>query len=252
MLLLSFTEGPIMTKPKVFAHRGGRLWAPENTLAAFAKSLAAGVDGIELDVQRCKTGELVVIHDENLARTTDGAGIVGQTSFTDIRKFSAGAHFAPEFAAERVPLLSEVLTLIGGKLVINIEIKNAPTAYPGIEDDVLALLKQHNYPLDTILFSSFDHALMPSILAKEPKARTVLLFNGLLLDFPGYARLLGVQAWHPQFTNLRADAVQLAHTYGLEVNGWTLNTPDEWSAAQQMGLDAIITDDPVGLQAFLK
>jgi glycerophosphoryl diester phosphodiesterase len=144
------------------------------------------------------------------------------------------------------------LTLIGGKLVINIEIKNAPTAYPGIEDDVLALLKQHNYPLDTILFSSFDHALMPSILAKEPKARTVLLFNGLLLDFPGYARLLGVQAWHPQFTNLRADAVQLAHTYGLEVNGWTLNTPDEWSAAQQMGLDAIITDDPVGLQAFLK
>ncbi len=127
-----------MKWPKVFAHRGGRRWAPENTLIAFQKSLELGCDGIVLDVQRCASGELVVIHDDDLSRTTNGIGLIKDATLPELKRLSAGAWYDKEFSTERIPTLEEVLTLISGKLVINIEIKNAPVYYEGIEHDLLS------------------------------------------------------------------------------------------------------------------
>jgi glycerophosphoryl diester phosphodiesterase len=234
----------------VFAHRGGRKWAPENTLSAFGKSVNLGVFGIELDVQRCKTGELVVLHDENLERTTDGKGRVGDTSLEDLRKISAGSLFAPGFAAERVPLLSEVLSLVDGKVVLNIEIKNQPTSYPAIEDDLIALLAGYGHD-DKIVISSFDHDVLLRLSKKAPQYKTAILVNGLLVDLPQYATKLGAKVWHPMFNNLRDDNVRSARQAGLEVNVWTLNSKDEWAAALRMGVDGIVTDDPEGLVQYL-
>src|ERR1700679_751419 len=131
-----------MTQPNisVFAHRGGREWAPENTMRAFTNSLELGVDGIELDVQRCASGELVVIHDADLSRTTNGGGLVAEATLDEIKRLSAGLWFDKEFYKEKVPLLSEVLSLVSGQCLLNIEIKNAPIAYPGIEEELLELL----------------------------------------------------------------------------------------------------------------
>src|SRR6185437_179332 len=123
--------------PQVIAHRGGREWAPENTMAAFRRSLDAGVHGIELDVQRCATGELVVFHDEDLSRTTNGIGLIKDCSLAELQRLDAGSWYEKQFAGERMPLLLDVLALINGKCVLNIELKNAPIAYPDIEEDLI-------------------------------------------------------------------------------------------------------------------
>lgn len=237
-------------KPKIYAHRGGRKWGPENTMSVFRKSLEAGVGGIELDVHRTSTGELVVLHWEDLSKTTSGKGLVKNATWDEVKKLSAGSWFGKEFDDERVPLLSEVLDLTTGRLVLNIEVKNAPTAYDGIEDDIVALLSGRGHE-SMFVISSFDHAFLKRFHAKAPQYRTAVLINGLLVDLPAYAREIGATVWHPQFVNLRADSVRQALDQGLEVNAWTLNEIDEWKAALEMELDGIVTDDPEGLKQFL-
>src|SRR5471032_901126 len=96
-------------RPLVWAHRGASRQAPENTLAAFTRAAALGADGIELDVQLCSTGEVVVLHDETLARTTGQVGLLRETPWSLLRTLDAGARFGPSFRGERIPLLAEVL-----------------------------------------------------------------------------------------------------------------------------------------------
>ncbi|MBS2000765.1 MAG: glycerophosphodiester phosphodiesterase [Candidatus Obscuribacterales bacterium] len=251
--------------PQVVAHRGGRVWAPENTLAAFKKSVELGADGIELDIHRCKTGELVVIHDESVDRTTDGSGFVKDMSLSQLRALSAGAKWAPasqlrklsagipyssEFKNEKLPLLTEVFDLVKGKLTINIEIKNAPVDYPGIEDDLIALLKKYPYP-DKIMVSSFDHDVIRRFHEKAPQYKCAILTDCILSDVGSYAKSVGADNWNPGFGDFRTDAAKRAHEAGLKVNVWTVNAPEEWKSAVAMPVDGIITDDPEGLKKFL-
>lgn len=236
--------------PKVIAHRGGKKWAPENTMAAFRKSLELGADGIELDIHRCSTGELVVIHDDDVKRTTNGVGLVKDISLAELKRLSAGLWFGESFRDERIPLLSEVLDLVGGKLMLNIEIKNTPIDYPGIEDDLLRLLEGFAHK-DSIVVSSFDHGVIARIKAKTRKYRLALLADALFFGLADYAARVGTTLWHPCFGSLRADAVDEAHAAGLEVNAWTVNDARDWSACVALGLDGIVTDDPEGLKSFL-
>lgn len=234
----------------VIAHRGGKKWAPENTVAAFKKCLENGIDGIELDIHRCKTGELVVVHDENLSRTTSGSGIVKDKTWDELQKLSAGSWFSPEFKDEKIPLLADVLKLIDGKLLLNIEVKNAPTAYAGIEDDLLKLLQSYKYP-EKILISSFDHELIKRIHDKAPQYKVAFLNDGILVDLKGYAKKIGAHAWNPAFGDVRADSVKQAHDAGVQVNVWTVNKPEDWQSAIEIGVDGICTDDPMALKEFL-
>lgn len=236
--------------PRVIAHRGGRKWGPENTLAVFRKCVDAEFYGIELDVHRAKTGELVVLHFDDLTKTTNGKGLVKDKTLRQLKRLSAGAWFAPEFAGEKVPTLKEVLDVIDGRLMVNVEVKNAPDAYPGIEDDLIELLDAYGYSAK-IIVSSFDHAFLKRFKEKTDAYKTGLLVNGLLLDLPAYAAEVGTTAWHPQFVNLRADQVKLAQHAGIEVNVWTLNEVSEWDSAVRMGVDGIVTDDPEGLEEYL-
>lgn len=234
----------------VIAHRGGRKWAPENTMAAFRKCVENGIDGIELDIHRCKTGELVVVHDENLSRTTSGSGIVKDKTWDELQKMSAGSWFSPAFKDEKIPLLADVLKLIDGKLLLNIEVKNAPTAYAGIEDDLLKQLASYKYP-DKILVSSFDHELIKRIHDKAPQYKVAFLNDGILVDLKGYSKKIGAQAWNPAFGDVRSDSIKQAHDAGVEVNVWTVNKPEDWQSAIDMGVDGICTDDPVALKEYL-
>jgi glycerophosphoryl diester phosphodiesterase len=240
----------VPVKPQVIAHRGGCEWAPENTLAAFKRSLEYGVAGIELDVQRCATGELVVIHDVEISRTTNGAGYLKEITYPELRRLSAGSWFSEEFASEKIPTLEEVLELLDGKLTLHLEIKNAPVEYPGIEDDVLDLLSQYKYP-DKVVISSFDHPLLKRIHEKAPQQKTALLADAYFLDFVAYAKEVGAIVWHPGFGNLRKECVQAAHAHSISVNTWTLNKIREWAFAVAIEVDGVITNDPVGLTEFL-
>lgn len=237
--------------PLVIAHRGGSKWAPENTIAAFAKSLDAHADGVELDIHRCKSGELVVIHDETLERTTDGKGFVKDKTLDELKKLSAGRWFDEQYAAEKLPVLDEVLKLANGKMIVNIEIKNSPIEYPGIEDDLAKVLQNYKYP-DKILISSFDHELIRRVHQKMPQYEVAFLDAGIVADVGDYADKIGAKAWNAGFSELRADAVERAHKAGLAVNVWTVDGHKKWNEAVDMKVDGIVTDDPAGLLQFFE
>lgn len=240
----------------VIAHRGGKKWAPENTLAAFRKCVEheGSIDAIELDVYRCKTGELVVIHDFNLAHTTNGTGYVHEKTLSELRELSllgsSSPEFKGEFAGERIPLLTEVLELIDGKLTLHIEIKNTPVAYPGIEDDLVALLASYKHP-EKIVICAFDHAVVKRTHELAPQYRTALLNDGVLVNLGEYAQDIGATGWNPHFFECRADLVEEAHAAGVAVSVWTVNSEQDWQSVIDIGVDGIITDNPLGLAQFL-
>lgn len=236
--------------PQIIAHRGGREWAPENTLAAFKKSLELKVDGIELDIHRCGTGELVVIHDDDLNRTTNGGGYVKDASLEELRRLSAGAWFNAEFASERIPTLQETLDFVHGDCIINIEIKNTPMDYKGIEDDLMVLLKK--YPArDKIIVSSFDHKVLQSFHKKDPEIPVAVLAAARFVDLAEYAAKIGAKYFHPAFDCSTKEAIAEAHAAKLHVNAWTINAPRDWKTALKWRIDGIVTDDPAGLKKFL-
>ncbi len=218
-------------------------------MAAFRKCLELGVD-IELDVQRCASGELIVIHDEDLSRTTNGVGQVCDINYDEINRLSAGLWFDSDFSGENVPLLSDVLKLISGQLNINVEIKNAPIAYDDIEEELLAMLADYGHG-DKIIVSSFDHYVIQRLRALDSSLQLALLLDGVLVDMPAYAEKLGVNYFHPCLGSCRADLVEEAQAAGLKVNVWTANGRRAWSKALKMGVDGIVTDDPAGLMVLL-
>ncbi len=237
------------THPLVIAHRGGRKWAPENTLAAFGKSVEAHVDGVELDIHRCKTGELIVIHDETVNRTTNGSGYVKDKTLAELKALDAGSWYAPEFKNERLPLLSEVLDLVDGKAIVNVEIKNATVQYPGIDDALVELLSHYKYP-DKIIVISFDHTILQSLHKKAPQYKIGFLDAAIPADIAKYAGSIGATGWNPDYEEAREDEVKLAQEAGLEVFPWTVNKPEDWAHLERIHVDGIITDDPVGLLKF--
>ncbi|MFA6560006.1 MAG: glycerophosphodiester phosphodiesterase family protein [Candidatus Obscuribacterales bacterium] len=235
---------------KVFAHRGGREWAPENTLAAFKNCLELSVDVIDLDIQRCASGELIVLHDQDLGRTTNGAGMVADVTFDEIRRLSAGLWFDIGYKEEKVPLLSEVLDVVAGKSTINIEIKNAPHAYTDIEEELLSLLSDYSYR-ERVIVSCSDHYVLQRLRQLDSEVQLAMLADGVLIDMPKYAIDLGVNYLNLSLASCRADIVEAAHEAGLKVNGFTANGRRAWLDTIKMGVDGIITDDPAELMVLL-
>ncbi|MDZ4834497.1 MAG: glycerophosphodiester phosphodiesterase family protein [Candidatus Melainabacteria bacterium] len=242
-----------MTKhpTKVYAHRGGREWAPENTMAAFRQSLELGVDGIELDVQRCSTGEIVVFHDHDIGRTTNGAGPLKNCSFDELQRLSAGLWFDKDFRGEKIPLLTDVLELIDGKVMLNIELKNMPIDYPGLEDDLIELLSEYPH-MDHVVFSSFDNRLTKVMQQKRPDWYYAILLDGIPDDIVGMANSMGAKYWHPNYESLLKNACDEAKAAGILINVWTANDERDWARLLEMHVDGIMTDDPEGLINFLE
>lgn len=205
--------------------------------------------GIELDVQRCASGELIVFHDEELTRTTNGAGLVKDCTLEELRRLSAGAWFDNSFADERIPALREVLDLVAGRVILNIELKNSPVEYPCIEDDLLDAIR--DYPHESLIISSFDQKLMQTLHARAPHLQIALLAGALFVDLRQSAAAIGATYFHPAYDCFRPDIAQEAKAAGLRVNVWTCNSPAEWRECIKMRVDGIVTDDPEGLKFYL-
>jgi glycerophosphoryl diester phosphodiesterase len=223
-------------------------------LSAFAKCVEAGIYGIEIDVHKCRSGELIVlhggVHGGDLAHTTNGTGLVRDKSWDELKTLSVTSHADGELQGQRIPLLSEVFDLVSNQSVLNIEIKNAPWQYPGFAEDLIAMVGKYKAE-ETVVLSTIEHGILRTIHQQAPDLKLGLLIDGLLVDIADYADKVGFKCWHPYLGELRADYMTEAHAAGLEVNVWTANTPDEWDLALSLGVDGIVTDDPIALREYL-
>jgi glycerophosphoryl diester phosphodiesterase len=240
--------------PMVFGHRGACAHAPENTLASFQKAYEEGAEAIELDVKVSSDGEVIVMHDQTLNRTTDGSGDLRKFTLAQLRKLDAGSKFNEAFKGEKIPTLREVLEHFGRKMKINIELTNYATPNDELVTLVVSLVRQFNLE-EQVMFSSFN----PGNLRKA-RALCPVIPNGLLaLDGPSgwLARsplnfVVPHEALHPYFTDVNEALIEREHNAGRRVHIWTVNLEAQMRQMYSMGADAIFTDDPQLARKVLK
>ncbi len=234
------------TRTQVYAHRGFAARAPENTLPAFALAIEVGADGIEFDVQMTVDGELIVIHDDTLDRTTDGSGQVAHQTLHDLRRLDAGSWFAPEFAGVRVPTLDEVLALAVEApypVMLNLELKYGDTPYPALEFRAWERVSAYGLGARTIV-SSFYHEPLRRLKRAHAEAETALLYQDGLVDPWLYAHYLGAGALHPYYKSVTAEQIAQIRQQGVKVRVYTVDDEDDLRRFCRWGVDAVITEHP--------
>lgn len=232
-----------MKQPFLWAHRGASGQYPENTMTAFEKALELNADGIELDVQYSKDRKIVVIHDETVNRTGNGAGgYIKDMTFEELRKINVG-DAEKHTPVERIPLLEEVLELVKGSSVkLNIEFKTGIIEYEGLEEEVLHLVNGCKMA-DQVLYSSFNFMTIRQLLKIAPQAGAAYLFDDAMLDMPDYAAKTGVGYLHPSLRAVKEEALlQNARKKGLRLNVWTVDDPQEIRYCAEHGIDGIFTN----------
>ncbi|MDR6224854.1 glycerophosphodiester phosphodiesterase [Desmospora profundinema] len=231
-----------MGQTKVLAHRGYSSQAPENTMAAFRLAAEADADGLELDVHLTKDGEVVVIHDETVKRTTGKKGRIRDLTLEEIRRLDAGSWFSESFNGEPIPTLDEVLSLAADKgLWLNIELKNNKIRYPGLEQAVLERLDRYGMAGRTVL-SSFNHYSLRTVHELRPDIDTAILYMADLVEPWHYARHVGASSIHPYWPTARDEVVRGCHKAGLPVRPFTVNRQEEMRRLLHVSVEAIITD----------
>lgn len=214
----------------VIAHRGFSSQFPENTLLAFREAERIGVDMVECDIHRTRDGELVVIHDATLDRTTDGSGPVGAHSMQELLAFDAGR-------GERLPTLRELLAAVS--LPVVVEIKTSEVAGP-----LIALyaaepkLKERLFPI------SFAHRAIQAITQAVPGLFAGVLYAGSPVDPAGLAQAAGAVLLSPSIETISAYEVEEAHRHGLRISPWTADSEAEIDVCQAIGVDGLATNRP--------
>jgi glycerophosphoryl diester phosphodiesterase len=241
------------TRPLLIGHRGYPALCPENTLASFEGAMQAGCDMIELDVTLTRDRKVVVVHDDTLDRTTNGKGPVSGHALEEIKALDAGSWFDARFAEERVPELSEVIKLTAGRCMLNIEIKESAfeAIYPvdAIEHQVVKLVKTSG-AMDRVIISSFDKRILERIAAMDaPPAVAYISDHGA--DKSVLEMLLKMRSfsWHPRFTVLTRDQVDMLHAVGIKIFPWTINTRTEAEKVLALGVDGLICNELRVMQA---
>ena len=227
----------------VLGHRGASGYAPENTLEAFKLAMDMGADGFELDVHLSKDGELVVIHDETVDRTTDGTGFVGEMTLAELKALDASNH-KEVYKGAKIPTLAEVYDLIRDtNHIVNVEIKTDNIFYPQLEEKVLALEKEKGME-GRIVYSSFNHYTVKKIRALAPDAQIGMLFGDVLVEPYDYCKSVGANLLHPSKANLNVPGfAEKAKEAGLGMNVWTVNEVEYMEKCLACGA-GIVTNYP--------
>ncbi len=229
---------------KNFAHRGFSGKYPENTMLAFIKAYEAGADGVELDVQCTADGEVVIIHDEKVDRTTNGTGNVRDYSLQDLRKLDASYIYTGKMGVNPIPTFEEYCKWAVDKdLVTNIELKTGVYEYPGIEEKVWNLIQKYNLQ-DKVLISSFNHFSILRMKKIAPNLKYGLLSETWLIDAGKYTADLGIECYHPSYHNLVDSVIDEIKSHGIEINAYTVNERDEVKRLLDKGIDCVIGNFP--------
>ena len=212
-------------------HRGAAKLEPENTLLSIQKAIDLGVDQIEIDVHLTRDQHLVVIHDTTVDRTTDGQGEISDFTLAEAKQLDAGK-------GERVPMLQEVMDIVRGKVILQIELKG-----PGTAEPVLQTVKQNSME-NEVLLTSFVHDRLREARQLNPNLRLGALWAVPPPDACEQAIDMGAEAIHIQHLNIDPELVAKAHAHGLQIRAWNPDTVEEIQRAVDLGVDAIGSNRP--------
>jgi glycerophosphoryl diester phosphodiesterase len=239
--------------PRVAAHRGGALLWPENSLLAFANALALGADLLELDVHLTADGEVVVIHDPTLERTTTGRGPVREQRLADLAPLRLRARDGT-VTAEPVPTLGQVLDLLApsrAELLLEVKVDDRKHRYPGIEGKVLAALRERGLAARTFVMA-FEAPTVARVRELDADIRTVLLVargqvepsRTSAEEVARWVRDVKATALGIDYRRLDAPVVAAARRAGLTVATWTVNAEADIRQVIGLGVDIVISDRP--------
>lgn len=250
-MTMNFVAGP---KPRLFGHRGSSGTMPENTLGAFSEALAAGAERLEMDVHLTADEEVIVLHDADLDRTTDGRGPAARLRLSEIRELDAGYQFESPDGGHpfrgrkmRIPTFAEVLTHFSS-VPLNIELK---VDEPVLVSAVKRLLERHG-AMGRVLLAAEGQSLMQRIRAAMPDVLTGMCMQEVL-EFlgnggnPGYRApgfALQIPVSYAGIPIITPQMVSIAHAVNLEVHAWVINEEAEIRELVEMGVDGIMTDFP--------
>ncbi|MBE0393010.1 glycerophosphodiester phosphodiesterase family protein [Flavobacterium sp. PL002] len=217
-------------------HRGARGNEPENTLIGFQKALALNVDQIELDIHSSVDGEIMVIHDETIDRTTNGNGYVNSFTRLELQQFQIEGQ-------QYIPTLIEVLNLIDRKCSINIEIKSN-----GLADKLVGIIEQYvtekRWEYSDFIVSSFEWDNLEKVRLLNPSIPIAVLTETSIEDALAFAKKIKAQAINPDFQMLSTENVSQMQQTGFQVFPWTVNEIEDIKRIQSYKVDGIISDFP--------
>ena len=215
-------------------HRGAMGHEPENTLRSVRKALSLGVDAIEVDVYNVEE-HLIVIHDRNLGRTTNGTGYLTERSFAYLRSLDAGK-------GEQIPTLGEVLATVNRQAVINIELKGSNTAKL-----VVKLIEEHlsqGWSIADFVVSSFNHEELHQVKTLCPQIKTGMLIYGLPWQYISMMEQLQAEIAIANIDFVSPELLASVHNLGFPVWIYTVNQLEEINRLRDMGVDGVITNYP--------
>jgi glycerophosphoryl diester phosphodiesterase len=243
-------EGARTGKKVSVGHRGAAGHAPENTIVSFETALRQGAEVVELDVRRSRDGELVVIHDATVDRTTDGRGKVAEMTLGELRALDAGARHGGAFGGTRIPTLRETLEWASGRTELAVEIKGDPHPQDGVVEQVVRLVAEHGM-VDRVIVISFYHPALRRVRELEPALATGMLYNGYLADTVAAARAAGADCVRPGWRDWNEALVAAVHAAGLVAGAWTVDDEAAMRQVLAMGIDSITTNYPDRLRRVL-
>jgi glycerophosphoryl diester phosphodiesterase len=228
-------------KVSIVGHRGALECAPENTLASFREGLRQGADIIELDVQLSADGHIVVFHDDQLERTTNGRGPLAEHTLAELKSLDAGAWFDPRFAGEPIPTLGEVLDWAQARTPLFIELKHSARSDPALDAAVVQLIRAYDMT-ERVMVISFDHQALRRVKERAPGVATGALYKIPVADPAGLAQGIGANAVMPLWHLITHDDLVACHSAGLSVNVW--GDDADYPSLIAAGVDCVNANNP--------
>jgi glycerophosphoryl diester phosphodiesterase len=227
----------------VFGHRGASAYAPMNTLPAFELAVKQKADGIELDVQLSKDGQLIILHDFTVDHSTDGRGYARDKTLAELRELDAGIKFGEQYRGTRIPTLEEVFEAVGHKLFINVEIKSITEDTDGVEQVTADCITRHGME-KRVIVSSFNPLTLERFRAILPDVPIGYLYSPVEQPFADRIDVLPHEARHPYHEMIDEAYMQWARQNRYFINTWTVNDPARTRELRALGVNAVITDKP--------
>lgn len=229
---------------KNIAHRGFSGKYPENTLLALQKAIDIGSDGVEFDVQLTKDGQVVIIHDETIDRTSDGTGYVCDYNYDELTKYDFSGRYIGKVKKQKLPLLKDYFEMVKDiDFISNIELKNSIIDYKDLEQKVYDLIMEYGLK-DKVIISSFNHESMIRMKKIDETIVCGFLVGCTMLDAQDYTKKYNIECFHPPGYGLTKEKVEALHQQGISVNVWLGGHPMDYKELIDMGIDMLISDDP--------